>query len=132
MQKKVTMGVTRRTAITLLAAGLGTACVSSPNPAPTSPPTPRVQATPLPATATSTQAAPKPGGAIRTGQVGDIANLDGHYSNQLSSNTVQLCYDKLAVYDQNLQPVPMLAESWDISSDLTQYKFNLQIGRAHV
>jgi hypothetical protein len=37
----------------------------------------------------------KAGGTIRTGQVGDIANLDGHYSNQLSNNTVQLAYDKL-------------------------------------
>jgi peptide/nickel transport system substrate-binding protein len=60
--------------------------------------------------------------------VGDIANLDGHYSNQLSSNTVQLAYDKLAVYDQTLQPRPMLAESWDVGTDLQQFKLNLRRG----
>ena len=80
-------------------------------------------ATPAPAAAQ-----PKTGGTIRTGQVGDIANLDGHYSNQLSNNTVQLAYDKLASYDLQMQPRAMLAESWDISSDLQTFKFNLRKG----
>lgn len=65
---------------------------------------------------------------MRTGQVGDIANLDGHYSNQLSNNTVQLAYDKLAVYDAQMQPQPLLAESWDVSDDLKAFKFNLRKG----
>ena len=82
-----------------------------------------VASTPAPAAAQ-----PKIGGTIRTGQVGDIANLDGHYSNQLSSNTVQLAYDKLASYDLQLQPRAMLAESWDISDDLQTFKFNLRKG----
>jgi peptide/nickel transport system substrate-binding protein len=79
-------------------------------------------------TPSSASGQPKPGGTVRTGQVGDIANLDGHYSNQLSNNTVQLAYDKLAVYDSQMQPRPMLAESWDIGDDLTAFKFNLRKG----
>ena len=60
---------------------------------------------------------PKLGGTIRAGQVGDIANLDGHYANQLSDATVHLAYDKLVVYDDKLQPQAALAEKWDVSSD---------------
>src|SRR5215467_14160172 len=126
MGKHTTSGITRRAAIALLAAGLGPvvlaacaapapqanppssgAATAPPTPAPvststtvssTAPPTTASQpaATAAPATQSTTAAAPKDGGTIRTGQVGDIANLDGHYSNQLSSNTVQLAYDKLA------------------------------------
>ncbi|MBV9324514.1 MAG: ABC transporter substrate-binding protein [Chloroflexi bacterium] len=80
------------------------------------------------ATPASASAQPKSGGTVHTGQVGDIANLDGHYSNQLSNNTVQLAYDKLAAYDAQMQPQPMLAQSWDISDDLTTFKFNLRKG----
>ncbi len=72
--------------------------------------------------------AAKAGGTIRTAQVGDIANLDGHYSNQLSSNTVQLAYDKLVAYNEDLQPRPVLAESWDISTDLKQFRLSLRKG----
>ena len=60
--------------------------------------------------------------------MGDIANLDGHYANQLSATTVQLAYEKLVVYDLHLQPQPVLAESWDISSDSRTFKFNLRKG----
>src|SRR5207248_1562370 len=73
-------------------------------------------------------AQPKSGGTIRTGQVGDIANLDGHYANQLSATTVQLAYEKLVVYDIKLQPQPVLAESWDVSSDSKTFKLNLRKG----
>ncbi|MBV8084438.1 MAG: ABC transporter substrate-binding protein [Chloroflexi bacterium] len=72
--------------------------------------------------------APKTGGTIRTGQVGDIANLDGHYANQLSATTVQLAYDMLTTYDDKLQPQPALAESWDLSSDLKTFKLTLRKG----
>ena len=151
MRKEPASGVPRRTAIGLLAAGVTPvllAACSGGLPAPTS----QATTSPAPATApptlaptivstlataststlatasTPTPAAPVSGGTIRTGQVGDIANLDGHYSNQLSTNTVQLAYDKLTAYDQHLQPQPMLAQSWDISPDLQHFKFSLRQG----
>jgi len=37
-------------------------------------------------------------------------------------------YDSLTLYDAKLQPQPMLAESWDISSDMKQVKLNLRKG----
>jgi peptide/nickel transport system substrate-binding protein len=141
----------RRSAIRLLTMGLGGLVLGSCGPvAPSSqavstapaPSTPAVSSTPAPkANVSSASAAativsppqpavaqPKSGGTIRTGQVGDIANLDGHYANQLSATTVQLAYEKLVVYDLKLQPQPVLAESWDVSSDSKTFKFNLRKG----
>ena len=37
-------------------------------------------------------------------------------------------YDRLTQYDINHNVQPMLAESWDISSDFTSIKFNLRKG----
>ena len=124
----------RRSTLRLLALGLGGIVLGSCAPAPPSslavstPPAPSPTVTGPPSSVTvvspSQPANPRPkiGGTIRTGQVGDIANLDGHYANQLSATTVQLAYEKLVVYDLKLQPQPVLAESWDISSDSTTFK----------
>jgi peptide/nickel transport system substrate-binding protein len=112
------------TAAAIPTAGASGGSTATPAPVVGQPATPVAAA--ASAGASSTQ--PKPGGTIHTGQVGDIANLDGHYSNQLSNNTVQLAYDKLASYDAQMQPQPMLAESWEISDDLTTFKFNLRKG----
>ena len=37
-------------------------------------------------------------------------------------------YDRLTAYDANLKPQPMLAESWEFSSDFKQLKLNLRKG----
>jgi peptide/nickel transport system substrate-binding protein len=107
--------LSRRSALQLLTMGLGGLVVAACTPPP--PPTPQ-----------ASRAQTKTGGTIRTGQVGDIANLDGHYANQLSATTVQLAYEKLVVYDAKLQPQPVLAESWDVSSDSKRFKLNLRKG----
>jgi peptide/nickel transport system substrate-binding protein len=78
-------------------------------------------ATPKPA------AAPKGGGTLRFGQIGDLVNLDPHF-NQGSSENTWLPYDRLTTYDLSFQPHPMLAESWDVSSDARQVKLNLRKG----
>ena len=146
MQQAVTLQ-SRRSALRVLGVGLGALVLGScgpatPNsssavptaPAPPAPPPPQptvASASPTATLVSAPQAAapqPRSGGTIRTGQVGDIANLDGHYANQLSATTVQLAYEKLVVYDVRLQPQPVLAESWDISSDSKTLKLNLGKG----
>ena len=44
------------------------------------------------------------------------------------SETAWLVFDRLTTYDQNRTPQPMLAESWDISSDYKSFKLNLRKG----
>ena len=60
--------------------------------------------------------------------IGDLGTIDGHQVTQATVNVTFLGYDRLIDYDDKLTPIPMLAESWDISSDLTQFKLNLRKG----
>jgi peptide/nickel transport system substrate-binding protein len=86
-------------------------------------------AAPAPAAAAKpTGAQPKSGGTLRIGQAGDIVNFDPHFYQFASSESVWLAYDRLIQYDLKFQPQPMLAESWDVSSDAKQIKFNLRKG----
>jgi peptide/nickel transport system substrate-binding protein len=63
------------------------------------------------------------------GRSDDIVTLDGQFfqSNTLGS-TYGTVYERLIDYDNQLQPQPMLAESWEFSSDFTQLKLNLRKG----
>ncbi len=84
--------------------------------------------TPAAAATTVTTPAGQPvaGGTLRIGTVGDLVTLDGHLH---SGNTsIWVVYDRLSAYDDNLNPQPMLAESWDVSSDSRQIKLNLRQG----
>jgi peptide/nickel transport system substrate-binding protein len=72
---------------------------------------------------------PKTGGTLRMGLPGDLATLDGHLTQGLTGfDTLWQVFDRLTAYDSKLQPQPMLAESWDLSADLTQIKLNLRKG----
>lgn len=63
---------------------------------------------------------------MRVGVAGDVARLDGQlYS---SINTTWMPFDRLTAYDANLKPQPMLAESWELSSDAKRLKLNLRKG----
>jgi ABC-type transport system substrate-binding protein len=109
------------------ATGLTTAPVkptgASAQPTTPPPPTVTVAAAPKP-----TAAQPKSGGTLRLGMVGDVSTLDGHNTTPNQFDTTWSVFDRLISYDTRLQPQPELAESWDLSSDLTQIKLNLRKG----
>ncbi len=60
--------------------------------------------------------------------VGDITSLDPFVWSPNNSNTVGQVHDQLITYDDKLTPKPRLAESWELSSDNKQLKFNLRKG----
>jgi len=132
------MRMTRRQALTWLTSTTGVAVIAACSPAPqATAPTSVSVSTPAPvpttggttAQASATQATtgqPKRGGTLRMGQVSDITRLDGQLV--ASPDTTWIPYDRLTVYDANLQPQPMLAESWEFSSDHNQLKLNLRKG----
>ena len=60
--------------------------------------------------------------------VGDLVSLDGHQPSPTSASTVHQVYDRLTEYDSKIVPQPMLAESWDFSTDNTRIQFNLRKG----
>jgi peptide/nickel transport system substrate-binding protein len=109
------------------------ACTPAPAaPAPTQAPPPRsttgqaAQPQPTPAAGSGAGQLNKRGGTLRVGVAGDVARLDGQlYS---SINTTWMSFDRLTAYDAQLKPQPMLAESWELSSDAKRLKLNLRKG----
>ena len=65
---------------------------------------------------------------LRVGNVGDVANIDGHSWGPNNGFSIFMIYDTLTTYDANLKAQPELAESWDISSDARQITLNLRKG----
>ena len=110
--------LTRRQALQLLGSGAGTALVAACAP-------PRT--TPAPAAPAPASSQPKAGGTLKTLQVGDPSSADGHVSSAFDS--FWQVYDRLTYYpDSNLEPQPMLAESWDVSVDGKRIQLNLRKG----
>src|SRR5438309_9349971 len=126
-----TRGVSRRTALQLLLSGSGlavlTACGASPQvgggvaaPQPTSGGA-SVALAPAPATPA---VQPKSGGTLRVALPTEIPNVDPHGNSPNAYDTLWLAFDRLTAYDAKLQPQPMLAESWEVSSDYREVKLN--------
>jgi peptide/nickel transport system substrate-binding protein len=144
--------LTRRSALRLVASSAGLALLAACQPAapavpppptaaapaPTSPaapaaaPTTAVQAaaTPLAAPKPPVAAAgqPKSGGVLRYAQTADVATLDPYLVTTSGMESSWLVFDRLTAYDASLTPQPMLAESWDFSSDYKSFKLNLRKG----
>src|ERR1700730_3383462 len=117
--------LTRRAVLQLMASTAGTASVAACGTAQQSPPAP---APPAAATATPPSGQPISGGTLRLALPADLATLDGHTRTPQSLASIWLIYDRLTAYDDKLKPQPILAESWVVSSDFKQNKFNLRKG----
>jgi peptide/nickel transport system substrate-binding protein len=118
--------VSRRAALRLLV-GVGGASVV----AACAPPVPSAAPTSVSVTAAAKPAAgttPKTGGTLRVAISADPASLDGHLYAAGRFDTTWLIYDRLTEYDLNLKPQPVLAESWDVSSDFKRIQLNLRKG----
>jgi peptide/nickel transport system substrate-binding protein len=86
------------------------------------------------ATASSTPAAaaaaPRRGGTLHFGNIGDFLNLEPQAGARPDGNFDQLycIWDQLLTVDANGQSQPMLAENWELSGDSHQIKFSLRRG----
>jgi len=97
--------------------------------APAAAPTTASVATTAPAPAAAPKAAqPKMGGTLQAGTVGEFVNIDGHYYSPRAGLSHWMIYDTLTRYDDDLKVQPMLAESWEHSTDARQLKLNLRKG----
>ncbi len=147
MNPEKTSRMTRRTVLQLVvsATGLGVLAACGTPPAAPPAPTPAPPATTVATKAAAAAApaatqvavvtpaakpatAPRPGGTLRIGQLGDIVNLEPHFNQNTTSESTWLAYDRLTAYDTNFTPRPMLAESWDVSADAKRIKLNLRKG----
>jgi peptide/nickel transport system substrate-binding protein len=133
----------RRAALRLVLGSAGTAllaaCSTSPQAlapatAPTSAPAPNPPAPSAPTVATAPtaastpQAQPKTGGTLRIGLAAEPANIDGHIRTPGSDLSYWLAFDRLIDYDLKAQPVPGLAESWEVTPDYKSITFHLRKG----
>jgi peptide/nickel transport system substrate-binding protein len=128
--------MSRRSALGLVVAAVGTTLVAACSPsapaAPVATAAPAAAgATPASATVTAggTPAAQiKTGGKLAWGQAGDLTTIDGASWSPVSNNTLGQINEMLIDYDDNLNVMPRLAESWEQSTDNTQVKLNLRKG----
>ncbi len=89
---------------------------------------------PIAAPGATDVAQPRSGGTLRFGQNVEIAAggaagvspLDGQNISPAPLSAIWLGYDTLTRYDDNFKPQPMLAESWDLSSDFKRVKLSLR------
>lgn len=66
---------------------------------------------------------------ITVGIPGDALSLDPYVNSETITNSlVQHMYEGLVLADQDMQIIPGLAESWELSDDLLTWTFNLRKG----
>jgi peptide/nickel transport system substrate-binding protein len=124
--------LSRRSALALLASAVGTAWVAACVPNPPGAPAAVTKPTPAAAGAVGGTASkpaggqPRTGGTLRVGVPSDIVTLDGIVRGGQPYESAWLIYDRLVTYDDTLKPLPMLAESWDVTPDYKQIKMNLR------
>lgn len=71
----------------------------------------------------------KPGGILKVGLSADPAELDPHKTSLTAAwHVIEHVYNGLVTTNAALEPVPSLAESWDISEDGIEYTFHLRQG----
>lgn len=72
---------------------------------------------------------PKYGGTLSVGITQQVLNLDPHVATAFSSwRVMELIYEGLLRFDNQLQLQPALAESWTVSPDGLEYTFKLRSG----
>src|SRR5215831_2173953 len=73
--------------------------------------------------------APRKGGVIRVGNLGEPPSLDAHWTTASITETLtNHIYEGLYSLDSNNRPIPMLAESHTVSKDGFTYTFKLRQG----
>ena len=65
---------------------------------------------------------------LRVGVGAEPAHMDGQILAQPQRNVMWLFFDRLIELDDKAQPQPMLATSWELSSDAKRMKMNLRQG----
>ena len=135
----MTQRLSRRTALRMLAAGSASVALAACAPvgpstgtpaAQSSAPTPASNAAPTAAQNTTTGSSqPNRGGTLRMGILGDPVSLDP-YITGIFGETLTPMFEQLIQYDEKLNPLPMLAESWEMNKDQTQITIHLRHGVA--
>jgi peptide/nickel transport system substrate-binding protein len=65
---------------------------------------------------------------LRLGMTSELPNLESHQMSPPTFNIIYQVHDRLIDYDAQLQPVPSLAESWELSPDHKQLTLKLRQG----
>jgi peptide/nickel transport system substrate-binding protein len=69
------------------------------------------------------------GGTLRVATIGEPATLDVHQTTAGITAHISFCWcESLFHYDQNYEPIPMLAEEYTVSDDGTVHNFKLRAG----
>jgi peptide/nickel transport system substrate-binding protein len=80
------------------------------------------------ASPTAAAGTPKPGGVMEYGFLSDLTDLEPHVGISDHSDTINLTWEILTNYDYDLNPVGVLAESWEVNDDSTEFVFHIRPG----
>jgi peptide/nickel transport system substrate-binding protein len=75
---------------------------------------------------TSATEQPRSGGILRQGNLGDLPTLDGNFLN--GQSTIYPVWNRLVELDARLNPVGILAESWEVDDKYTRIALHLHQG----
>jgi peptide/nickel transport system substrate-binding protein len=71
----------------------------------------------------------QPGGSITVVTEADWVDMDPHLNGLFAARQAsQFAYESLTQFDDNLNPIPALAESWESNEDSTVFTFKLRQG----
>jgi peptide/nickel transport system substrate-binding protein len=88
-------------------------------------------ASPTAAPGTSPTAAagtPKSGGVMEVGMIVDLTDLEPHVGIAAHGDTLNIAFETPTNYDTELNPVGILAESWEVNDDATEFVFHIRPG----
>jgi peptide/nickel transport system substrate-binding protein len=83
--------------------------------------------TPGPSATQAPSGQPKAGGSVTWGQLADLPSLEMHLLSG-SYDTLWQAWEGLVEYDTSFTPQPLLAESWEVNDDATEFVFHLREG----
>lgn len=76
----------------------------------------------------SDEVTPAAGGVLQVGRVADMVSVDGHVTGAANHTMTDNIFGRLISYEPGFEPVGMLAETFEVNADATEFTVRLREG----